>query len=64
MAILAVDVAGYSRNEANEEGTSGSSQAYQKNACRSQIVEHRGHIVKTTCDGMLVAFASAVDAAR
>ncbi|SDR64229.1 adenylate cyclase [Rhizobiales bacterium GAS113] len=62
-AILAADVAGYSRlMGADEEGT-----LIQLKACRRELVdpeiaEHRGRIVKTTGDGMLVEFASVVDA--
>jgi adenylate cyclase len=64
-AILAADVAGYSRLMGqNEERTL----ADLKNARRTQvdpaIAAHRGRIVKTTGDGLLVEFASAVDAVR
>jgi len=65
MAILAADVAGYSRlMGADEEGTLAHLKSFRKTLIDPKIVEHRGHIVKTTGDGMLVEFASAVDAAR
>ena len=64
-AVLAADVAGYSRlMGADEEGTLGKLKALRKALVDPKIVEHRGRIVKTTGDGMLVEFASAVDAAR
>ncbi|MGH6643405.1 MAG: adenylate/guanylate cyclase domain-containing protein [Bradyrhizobium sp.] len=64
-AVLAADVAGYSRlMGADEEGTLGKLKAFRKALVDPKIVEHRGRIVKTTGDGMLVEFASAVDAAR
>src|SRR5215217_7412093 len=62
---MAADVAGYSGlMGADEEGTLGSLKALRKTVVDPKIVEHRGRIVKTTGDGMLVEFASAVDAAR
>jgi adenylate cyclase len=64
-AVLAADIAGYSRlMGADEEGTLGKLKAIRKAIVDPKIVEHRGRIVKTTGDGMLVEFASAVDAAR
>ena len=64
-AILAVDVAGYSRlMGADEEGTLAQLKALRKTLIDPTITAHRGRIVKTTGDGMLVEFASAVDAAR
>jgi len=64
-AVMAADVAGYSGlMGADEEGTLGSLKALRKTVVDPKIVEHRGRIVKTTGDGMLVEFASAVDAAR
>ena len=64
-AILAVDVAGYSRlMGADEEGTLAQLKALRKTLIDPTIAAHRGRIVKTTGDGMLVEFASAVDAAR
>src|SRR3989442_5902519 len=64
-AVLAADVAGYSRvMGANEEGTLAQLKAFRKTLVDPTIAKHRGRIVKTTGDGMLVEFASAVDAAR
>jgi adenylate cyclase len=62
---LAADVAGYSRlMGADEEGTLAQLKAFRKTLVDPTIAKHRGRIVKTTGDGMLVEFASAVDAAR
>ena len=64
-AILAADVAGYSRLiGVDEEGTLAQLKAFRKTLVDPTIAKHRGRIVKTTGDGMLVEFASAVDAAR
>jgi adenylate cyclase len=64
-AILAADVAGYSRlMGADEEGTLAALKAIRRELIDPKIAEHRGRIVKTTGDGALVEFASAVDAAR
>jgi adenylate cyclase len=64
-AVLAADVAGYSRlMGGDEEGTLARLKAFRKNVIDIQIADHRGRIVKTTGDGMLVEFASAVDAVR
>jgi adenylate cyclase len=64
-AILAVDVAGYSRlMGADEEGTLAVMLAVRRELGDPKIREHRGRIVKTTGDGLLVEFASAVDAVR
>src|SRR3954466_16292259 len=64
-AILAADVAGYSRLMGlDEEGTLARLKAHRKTLTDPVIVEHRGRIVKTTGDGILIEFASAVDAAR
>jgi adenylate cyclase len=64
-AVLAADVAGYSRlMGADEEGTLAQLKAIRKTLVDPTIAAHRGRIVKTTGDGMLVEFASAVDAAR
>src|SRR5258706_7816728 len=64
-AILAADVAGYSRLiGADEEGTLAQLKAFRKTLVDPTIAKHRGRIVKTTGDGMLVEFASAVDATR
>jgi adenylate cyclase len=64
-AILAADVAGYSRlMGADEEGTLARLKALRKTLIDPRIAEHRGRIVKTTGDGLLIEFASAVDAGR
>src|SRR5207248_10863694 len=64
-AILAADVAGYSRlMGADEEGTLDRLKALRRELLDPKIAEHRGRIVKTTGDGMLVDFASVVDAVR
>ena len=64
-AILATDVAGYSRlMGADEEGTLAQLKAHRRILVDPKITEHRGRIVKTTGDGMLVEFASVVDAVR
>ena len=64
-AIFAGDVAGYSRlMGVDEEGTLHRLKAHRKELIDPKITEHRGHIVKTTGDGMLVEFVSVVDAVR
>jgi TolB-like protein/class 3 adenylate cyclase len=64
-AVLAADVAGYSRlMGADEEGTLSRLKAVRTSLVDPAIAFHRGRIVKTTGDGLLVEFASAVDAAR
>ena len=64
-AILAADVAGYSRlMGADEEGTLSKLKAHRLALVDPKITEHRGRIVKTTGDGLLVEFASVVDAVR
>jgi TolB-like protein/class 3 adenylate cyclase/Flp pilus assembly protein TadD len=64
-AVLAADVAGYSRlMGADEEGTLARLKAVRKALVDPAIASHRGRIVKTTGDGMLIEFASAVDAMR
>jgi tetratricopeptide (TPR) repeat protein len=64
-AILAADVAGYSRlMGADEEGTLAQLKAHRRALLDPKIAEHRGRIVKTTGDGMLVEFVSVVDALR
>ena len=62
-AILAADVAGYSRLiGVDEVGTLTALKALRREVVDPAIAEHEGRIVKTTGDGMLVEFASAVDA--
>jgi adenylate cyclase len=64
-AILAADVAGYSRlMGGDEEGTLALLKACRRELIEPKITQHRGRIVKTTGDGTLVEFASAVDAVR
>jgi adenylate cyclase len=64
-AILAADVAGYSRlMGADEEGTLNRLKAPRRQLVDPKIQEHHGRIVKTTGDGMLVEFPSVVDAVR
>ena len=64
-AILAADVAGYSRlMGVDEEGTLAALKVHRRELVDPKIAEHRGRIVKTTGDGALVEFASAVDAVR
>ena len=64
-AILAADVAGYSRlMGADEEGTLERLKALRRELLDPKIAEHKGRIVKTTGDGVLVDFASVVDAVR
>jgi adenylate cyclase len=62
-AVLAADVAGYSRlMSADEVGTHAALKSHRRELVDPAIAEHNGRIVKTTGDGMLVEFASAVDA--
>jgi len=64
-AILAADVAGYSRlMGADEEGTHERLKAHRRELVDPKISEHSGRIVKTTGDGMLAEFPSVVDAVR
>src|SRR5215831_10770813 len=64
-AILAADVAGYSRLMGmDEEGTLARLLAHRRELVDPRIAEHRGRIVKTTGDGLLVEFQSVVDAVR
>ena len=65
MAILAGDVAGYSRlMGTDEEGTLARLNAHRRELLEPKIAEHRGRIVKRTGDGILIEFGSAIDAAR
>ncbi|HEX3522951.1 MAG TPA: adenylate/guanylate cyclase domain-containing protein, partial [Stellaceae bacterium] len=64
-AILAADVVGYSRlMGADEEGTLERLKGLRRELLDPKIAEHHGRIVKTTGDGLLVEFASVVDAVR
>jgi adenylate cyclase len=64
-AILAADVSGYSRlMGVDEEGTHERLTAHRRQIVDPKINEHHGRIVKTTGDGVLVEFASVVDAVR
>src|SRR5271169_1890802 len=64
-AILAADVAGYSRLVGDdEEGTLARFKTHRRELVDGKIAQHSGRIVKTTGDGLLIEFASAVDAVR
>ena len=64
-AILAADMFGYSRlMEADEDGVISRQKAHRRELIDPEIERNRGHIVKTTGDGLLVEFASASDAVR
>ena len=64
-AIMAGDIVGYSRLMGiDEEGTLRQLKAHRKELIDPKITEHRGRVVKTTGDGMLVEFVSVVDAVR
>jgi adenylate cyclase len=64
-AILAADVAGYSRlMGVDEEGTLAALKAIRRELGDPKVKEHRGRIVKTTGDGLLIEFANVVDAVR
>jgi len=64
-AILAADVAGYSRlMSVNEEGTHERLKAHLSQLVEPKLSEHRGRTVKNTGDGFLVEFPSVVDAVR
>src|SRR6516164_11412111 len=64
-AVLMADVADYSRlMGADEEGTHATLTALRRDVTNPKIAEYHGRIVKTTGDGLLVEFASVVDAVR
>ncbi len=64
-AILCGDVAGYSRlMGADEEGTLAALKAHRRELIDPLLVQHKGRVVKTTGDGILIEFASVVDAVR
>jgi len=64
-AILAADVAGYSRlMGADEEGTHERLKAHFRELVEPKIAQHRGRVVKNTGDGLLAEFPSVVGAVR
>ncbi len=64
-AIMAADVVGFSRlMEANEEGTLDALHQHREKFLNSAIARHDGHVFKVMGDGLLIEFASAVDAAQ
>src|SRR5215471_10093925 len=64
-AILCADVAAYSRlMGADEEGTLAALKGHRRELIDPLIAQHQGRIVKTTGDGILIEFASVVDAVR
>jgi len=64
-AILAADVAGYSRlMGVDEEGTHERLRAHLRELVDPKIAEHHGRVVKNTGDGILAEFVSVVDAVR
>jgi class 3 adenylate cyclase len=64
-AILAADVAGYSRlTSTDEEDTHVRLKEHLRVLVDPKISEHRGRVVKNTGDGMLAEFSSVVDALR
>ena len=64
-AILATDMVGFSRlMEKDEAGTLARQKAHRKRLIDPKIAKHNGRIVKSTGDGLLVEFASAVDAVQ
>ena len=64
-AILAADVAGYSRLiGADESGTLQALKAIRAELIDPTIAAHNGRLVKTTGDGLLIEFSSVVDALR
>ncbi len=64
-AILAADVVGYSRlMETDETGTLAQLRSIRKELVDPKIEEHGGRVVKTTGDGLLIEFPSAVDAVQ
>ena len=64
-AIVSADVVGYSRlMGADEDGTLAALKAHRRELVDPKVIEHRGRIVKTTGDGILLEFASVLDAVR
>jgi adenylate cyclase len=65
LAAILADVAGYSRlMGADEEGTLARLKALRRELIDPEIASHKGRIVKTTGDGLLIEFGSVVDAVR
>ena len=64
-AIVSADVVGYSRLMGRDEsGTLAALKALRQEVVDPRIAAHNGRIVKTTGDGLLLEFASVVDAMR
>jgi adenylate cyclase len=64
-AIVSADVAGYSRLMGRDEsGTLAALKALRREVVDPRIAKHNGRVVKTTGDGLLLEFASVVDAVR
>jgi adenylate cyclase len=62
-AILAADVVGYSRLMGQDEpGTLARLKAHRRELIDPEIAEHKGRVVKTTGDGILIEFPSVVEA--
>src|SRR5215475_4082845 len=62
-AILAADVVGYSRlMERDEAGTLAALKSHRANILQPLVSKHRGRVIKVMGDGVLVEFASAVEA--
>src|SRR5215469_2050756 len=62
-AILAADVVGYSRLMGSDEaGTLARLRTHRRELIDQKVAEHKGRIVKTTGDGMLIEFSSVVEA--
>src|SRR3954447_17922489 len=65
VAVVAADIAGYSRlMGADEEGTLARLKACRRDLIDPGVARHRGRIVKTTGDGLLIEFSSPVEAVR
>src|ERR1700743_306246 len=65
VSVVVVDVVGFSRlSELDEEGTHARLNALQRDLIKPKTSEHHGRIIKNTGDGVLLEFASAVDAVR
>ena len=64
-AILAADIVGYSRLMGRDEvGTLSRIRSHRREFIDPKIAEHKGRIVKTTGDGLLIEFTSVIDAVR